>query len=183
LRDLIETFTEGDPSDLQFLSKLCLCRDQTVKKNQDAVFLYFYDSKNNDDNKFIFKEDHGKFLIVSKISKKKNAQVRTLHELYIDCQLSLMGGIIDSAKGHWNYFITYLNLLADVCVHRNPTALQYIRQSLPLKTLDEFIGEQTVRKKMIYQPFIRLVLHAFVETERFGELNRITKVKKWNELE
>jgi hypothetical protein len=42
---LIESFSEGDsttPADLQFLSKLCLCKNRTVKKNQDAVFLSFY---------------------------------------------------------------------------------------------------------------------------------------------
>lgn len=49
ISDLIKTFGEGDsttdPADLQFLSKLCLCRNRTVKKNQDAVFTAFYDSK------------------------------------------------------------------------------------------------------------------------------------------
>ena len=44
-------------------------------------------------------------------------------------------GMIDPSKGHWNYFIQYLNLLADVCVSRNNTPLKYIENNLPLKTL------------------------------------------------
>ena len=37
-----------------------------------------------------------------------------------------MDGVVDPSKGHWNYFIQYLNLLADVCVHRNISPLKYI---------------------------------------------------------
>ena len=45
MKDLIETYTEGDPADLQFLSKLCLCKDQTVQKNQTEVFMKFYQNQ------------------------------------------------------------------------------------------------------------------------------------------
>jgi hypothetical protein len=46
IKNLIGTFGDStkDPSDLQFLSKLCLCNNRTVKKNQDAVFKAFYGS-------------------------------------------------------------------------------------------------------------------------------------------
>jgi len=68
-------------------------------------------------------------------------------------------------------------LLADICVHRNATPLQYILDNLPLKTLVAFLHESTVKKKLLFQPFIRLVHHAFVETKKFEEINKITKVK------
>lgn len=74
------------------------------------------------------------------------------------------GGILDPSKGHWNYFMQYLNLLADVCVHRNTTPLKYIAENLPIKTLEEFLQEKLIRKKLLHQPFIRLVHHAFIET-------------------
>lgn len=35
-------------------------------------------------------------------------------------------GVRDPSKGHWNYFMQYLNLLADVCVGRNSSPLRYI---------------------------------------------------------
>ena len=35
-------------------------------------------------------------------------------------------GVLDPSKSHWNYFMQYLNLLADVCVGRNNAALGYI---------------------------------------------------------
>lgn len=33
---------DPDPADLYFLSRLCLCRERTVPKNQVAVFTNFY---------------------------------------------------------------------------------------------------------------------------------------------
>ena len=99
--------------------------------------------------------------ILSKISYFP-PQFRTLSELYEECEMSSAEGVVDPEKGHWNYFLQYLNLLADVCVHRNATPLQYIMDNLPLKTLVAFLHEPTVKKKLLFQPFIRLVHHAFV---------------------
>ena len=39
--------TVTDPADLQFLSTLCLCKNRTVQKNQNAVYLYFYQENGN----------------------------------------------------------------------------------------------------------------------------------------
>lgn len=138
INELIGSFGEGDsttPADLQFLSKLCLCKNRTVKKNQDAVFLAFYESAQNDKNKFFFKADHGKYQIASRISKKQDIRLRTLPELYLECEMSEMDGVLDPSKSHWKYFMQYLNLLADVCVGRNSSPLRYITENLPLKTL------------------------------------------------
>ena len=85
-------------------------------------------------------------------------------------------------KNHWGYFMQYLNLLADLCVQRNTVPLLYINQNLPLKTLVAFLHEATVKKNLLFQPFIRLVHHAFVETSDYEEISRITKVKDWFEL-
>lgn len=70
-------------------------------------------------------------------------------------------------KNHWAYFMQYLNLLADLCVQRNPIPLKYINQNLPLKTLVAFLHEATVKRNLLFQPFIRLVHHAFVETSDY----------------
>lgn len=48
-------------------------------------------------------------------------------------------GGYDPDKNHWSYFMQYLNLLADVCVKRNESPLEYIKKSLPLKTLVAFL--------------------------------------------
>ena len=34
IKDLISNFGDQDPANLLFLSKLCLCKDRTVQKNQ-----------------------------------------------------------------------------------------------------------------------------------------------------
>ena len=72
-------------------------------------------------------------------------------------------GGYDPDKNHWSYFMQYLNLLADVCVQRNQVPIKYISDSLELKTLVAFLHEPTVKKNLLFQPFIRLVHHAFVE--------------------
>ena len=91
-------------------------------------------------------------------------------------------GGYDPDKNHWSYFMQYLNLLADICVQRNKIPLEYIKKSLQLKTLVAFLHEATVKKNLLFQPFIRLVHHAFVETSSYEEINRITKVKEWDLL-
>jgi hypothetical protein len=152
---------------------LCLCGDKTVTQNQNAVYSSFYQTNEGKkvgyeeetvaDNKFKFREDQGKMQILSKIANFP-PQYRTLSELYDECILlaSDEGSSSISEKGHWNYFLQYLNLLADVCVDRNSIALQYIIDNLPLKTLVAFLHDSTVKKKLLFQPFIRLVHHAFV---------------------
>lgn len=45
-----------------------------------------------------------------------------------------------------------------------------------------FLHEPTVKKNLLFQPFIRLVHHAFVEMSDYEEINRITKVKEWDGL-
>ena len=85
-------------------------------------------------------------------------------------------------KNHWSYFMQYLNLLADLCVQRNTVPLHYINHNLPLKTLVAFLHESTVKRNLLFQPFIRLVHHAFVETSEYEEISRITKVKDWFKL-
>lgn len=42
--------------------------------------------------------------------------------------------------------------------------------------------ESTVKRNLLFQPFIRLVHHAFVETSDYEEISRITKVKYWLKL-
>jgi inositol 1,4,5-triphosphate receptor type 1/inositol 1,4,5-triphosphate receptor type 3 len=184
IKNLIRTFGDStsDPADLQFLSKLCLCNNRTVKKNQDAVFKAFYGSNENKNNKFEFKEDHGNYLVSSRVSESQDARFRTLFELHRECEMFQSDGVLDQSKGHWNYFMQYLNLLADVCVNRNSTPLDYISKNLPLKMLEKFLHEKLTRSELLHQPFVRLVHHAFVETEKYKEISRITKVKDWNTL-
>lgn len=49
-----------------------------------------------------------------------------------------------------------------------------------MKRLVAFLHESTVKKNLLFQPFIRLVHHAYVETAAYEEISRITKVKDWN---
>lgn len=120
--------------------------------------------------------------ILSIIIPHNEPQYRTLSELFEECQLMKSEGGYNPDKNHWAYFMQYLNLLADLCVQRNPIPLSYIVSNLPLKTLVAFLYEATVKKNLLFQPFIRLVHHAFVENSDYEEISRITKVKDWTEL-
>jgi inositol 1,4,5-triphosphate receptor type 1/inositol 1,4,5-triphosphate receptor type 3 len=199
ISNLISHFDENDPdpADLYFLSRLCLCKDRTVPRNQIQVFENFYQQGELAEepsakkysmeeklaaNKFKFREDQKKMQILSRIIPSSEPQYRTLSELFEECNLMRSEGGYDPDKNHWSYFMQYLNLLADICVQRNEKPLEYIKKSLPLKTLVAFLHENTVKKNLLFQPFIRLVHHAFVETSAYEEINRITKVKEWNEL-
>lgn len=76
-------------------------------------------------------------------------------------------GGYDPDKNHWSYFMQYLNLLADICVKKNNSPLSHLKKNLPIKTLVAFLHESTVKKNLLFQPFIRLVHHAFVETSDY----------------
>lgn len=120
--------------------------------------------------------------ILSRIIPTAEPQYRTLSQLYAQCNLMKNDGGYDPDKNHWTYFMRYLNLLADVCVQRNKIPLEYIEGSLQLSTLVAFLHQSTVKKNLLFQPFIRLVHHAYIETSKYEEINRITKVKDWNTL-
>lgn len=89
IKRLIDSFQidNPDPADLYFLSRLCICGERTVIKNQNAIFNNFYrrDMDCNEDsvpdNKFWFREDQKKMQILSRISHFP-PQYRTLSELY-----------------------------------------------------------------------------------------------------
>lgn len=38
-------------------------------------------------------------------------------------------------KGRWNYFMAYVNLLADICIDRNAESISSIEKSITLKTI------------------------------------------------
>lgn len=80
IKELINKFDpeNPDPADLQFLSRICLCKERTVVKNQIAVFENFYQDNPNAPNKFKFREDQGKMQISSRISQTQPFQFRTL---------------------------------------------------------------------------------------------------------
>jgi hypothetical protein len=59
IESLIAHFDENDPdpADLYFLSRLCLCKERTVLKNQVAVFANFYREDNESEhNRFSMDE-------------------------------------------------------------------------------------------------------------------------------
>lgn len=171
IKKIIQSFIRSppDPDNLQFLSLFCLCGDRSVKDNQNAIFEEFYNTIDTDEekapepDKFKFREERNSIQINSTISRAHRPSYRTLPELFRDCEgLIEEGHDEQKQRGHWRYFIEYLNLLADVCVHRNFDAQKYVGEILPLKRLVAFLREDIVTQKNLYQPFIRLVHYAHV---------------------
>ena len=86
-----------------------------------------------------------------------------------------------------------MSLLADVCMDRNNEAIEYVEHSLPLAVVsnilfDEEMGliNEELKKDPkryqitnIWEPFIRIGHHAYVNNSKFSPILRIRKIVKW----
>jgi hypothetical protein len=99
----------------------------------------------------------------------------------------------EHSKNKFGYLLNYVSLLADVCMDRNNEAIEYVEHNLPLAVVsnilfDEEMGlvneqlrEDGKRYQItnIWEPFIRIGHHAYVNNFKFSPILRIRKIVKW----
>ena len=91
------------------------------------------------------------------------------------------------------YLLNYVSLLADVCMDRNNEAIEYVEHTLPLAVVSNILFDEEMNaineelKKdpkryfitNIWEPFIRIGHHAYVNNSKFSPILRIRKIVKW----
>lgn len=98
--------------------------------------------------------------------------------------------------------MSYINLLADVCMDRNNYAIESVEFIMPLSVVsavlvdDDIINlrselekenQESIAKDKgilfpqtnIHEPFIRIAHHAYVNNEKFSPIKRIKRIKNW----
>lgn len=89
--------------------------------------------------------------------------------------------------------------MADVCMERNENSIEVISSILPLQEvltilsdpnimilhneIENFQRQSTTQKyQNIYEPFIRIAHHVYVNIKKFSAIRRISKIKYWYAL-
>lgn len=50
----------------------------------------------------------------------------------------------DTNNNKWNYFLAYVNLLADICKHRNSGAIESVSVILPLQAVAAILFDEEI---------------------------------------
>ena len=99
----------------------------------------------------------------------------------------------------WNYFLAYVNLLADICVDRNSEAIEYVSNILILQNAAIILFDDQVDKindtvkKLIQRddfeghfeyinmraPFIRICHNVYINNHKFAPIKKVKKISLW----
>lgn len=83
----------------------------------------------------------------------------------------------------WNYFQSYFNLLSDVCANRNKFAKKYVEENFPLSILCSLIEDKEALNLNVLEPFLKLILMAYVDCQHYTPIRRIARVREWHTIE
>lgn len=98
----------------------------------------------------------------------------------------------ENHKNYWNYFLAYVNLLADICIDRNINSIESVSQILSLQAVAVILADSSmtqVNQKVkdnntekvfpienLHEPFIRIAHHVYVDNHKFHEIKRIGRI-------
>ena len=106
----------------------------------------------------------------------------------------------------WNYFLAYINLLADLCMDRNSEAIENVSSILSLQNVvtilfdDEIesinrkirnelnrsthgsglTSERTYQILNVHQPFVRIAHHVYINNDKFAPISTVKKIRLWH---
>ena len=73
----------------------------------------------------------------------------------------------------WHYYLSYMNLLADVCRNKNRLALEFVNDHVPLNILCSLLEEH----ESSIEAHLKLLHYAYVEHTLYLSIRKIDKVK------
>jgi inositol 1,4,5-triphosphate receptor type 1/inositol 1,4,5-triphosphate receptor type 3 len=62
----------------------------------------------------------------------------------------------------WSYFLSYFNLLSDVCMNRNKFAKKYVEENFSLSILCSVIEDPDCMETNSIEPFLKLIHFAYI---------------------
>lgn len=187
---------------LRLLSAFIKCADTVIKSNQDLVLQHFFRSEEND-YQFRFKSIYKAVLDDAvETSSDELTKLGNTHEVQIGYakreDKSSFADFFKNEKEIWNYFLEYVNLMADVCMERNENSIEVISSILPLQEVLIILSDPSIlllhneienaqrystpKYQNIYEPFIRIAHHVYVNIKKFSAIRRISKIKYWYSL-
>ena len=83
----------------------------------------------------------------------------------------------------WNYFLSYFNLLGDVCANRNKFAKEYVENNFSLETLCTVIEDPDCLLTNAIEPFLKVLHFAYIDCQFYTPIRRLARVREWDTIE
>ncbi len=104
----------------------------------------------------------------------------------------------------WDYFLAYVNLLADICMDRNNVSIENVSASIHLQYVAVILNDidiggpggtnDIIRKdnedamkngvilhpiSNVFEPFIRIAHYVYINNHKFTPIKKIKSISKW----
>ena len=83
----------------------------------------------------------------------------------------------------WNYFLSFIGLLGDVCANRNKFGKKWVDSFITLEIICSIIESPECESLNLLGPFLKLVHMAFVDIPVYATIRRIARVREWDIIE
>ncbi len=183
IQKLLDIFINQPPHEkyLRILRSSCICDAQPILNNQNNIlYEYFMKIERIPEIMFRFEEVEGAIKIYSSISKK-SAKLRTLKEFYVSSNET-------DVKQTWQFFMSCLNLMADICYGRNQKAKTFIECYIKLNQLCKILENEEVKEigidsKDLLRAILRIINYAFVDTVGQDSITRTSRIRHYDTIE
>lgn len=156
---------------LRILSSICICNGKSIISNQiNTLNLYFHSIQK--EFKFIINNE----VLINSFINKQNQQWRTLQQLHDESER------IDELQT-WNYFLSYFNLLGDVCANRNKFGKKFVEEHFGLDVLCSIVEDPLAQQLNVIEPVLKVIHGAYIDCQHYTPIRRLARVREWESIE
>ncbi|EAR85423.2 transmembrane protein, putative (macronuclear) [Tetrahymena thermophila SB210] len=168
------------------LSALTQCNNQAVAQNQYCIIKNFFQDHQKQEFHFTFEKDN--IIYRQKVFDNKGREQEECQVVKLKITSFLEKSSNKDLENLYKYFITYIELLSNICFGRNKIGIDYIRKIITVNQVLLFLDIQksqiiitdVIRK--IECSMLKLLQNAFLECQEFYDVQKIQKARNWNEI-
>ncbi|KAL4443071.1 hypothetical protein ABPG74_002138 [Tetrahymena malaccensis] len=168
------------------LSALTQCNNQAVAQNQYCIIKNFFQDQQKQEFHFTFEKDN--IIYRQKTFDNKGREQEGCSVVKLKITTFLEKSTCKELENLYKYFITYIELLSNICFGRNKIGIDYIRKIITVNQVLIFLNIQ--KNQIIITDVIgkikcsmlKLLQNAFLENQEFYEVQKIQKARNWNEI-
>ncbi|KAL4462930.1 hypothetical protein ABPG72_019582 [Tetrahymena utriculariae] len=169
------------------LSALTQCNNQAVAQNQYCIIKNFFQDHQKQEFHFSFEKEYITYRLKTLDSRGREQEECPVVKLKITSFLEKSSN--KELENLYKYFITYIELLSNICFGRNKIGIDYIRKIITANQVLLFLDIQ--KKQIIITDVIgkikcsmlKLLQNAFLESQEFYDVQKIQKARNWHEIQ
>ncbi|EAR82683.2 MIR domain protein (macronuclear) [Tetrahymena thermophila SB210] len=191
------------PFHCKILSAVTQCNNMAISSNQNCIIDYFFKAKRFHPAfhfEFITEESDN---ILQQLNKTEESQLDSSQsadlnkkQIFIQCiadkesnlskvmkisELQRISYENNDNQRMFKYFISYIDLLANICYSRNKNGKELIESII---SIDQILSLITLNRSIIQgslkTPFIKLLQNAYIDVPSSFVVPKILKVRQWN---